>query len=132
MRGEPPSTPLRTPVSRLTFRRQIEVHVFVLALGYLISHLPFVVMAKALSSATTLHVGFVEAGVPILSSIADAVYGRKIERVAKTGVDEPAPRMHWLADSNTPEPAAASLDERRHIAALIQLVAQKRLAEKFL
>jgi hypothetical protein len=77
-----------------------------------------------------------QTGVPILSSIVDAVYGRKIDtvsdRVAKTGVCEVDGRAHCLADSDIPEPTAAPLDDHRHTAALIQQAVQKRLAEKFL
>jgi hypothetical protein len=44
----------------------------------------------------------------------------------------PGVETHCLADSDIPEPAAASLDDHRHIAALIQQAVQKRLAERFL
>ena len=76
---------------------------FYLALGYFISYLPYALLAKALSS-----------GIP-------------------PEVDRPmATRTRCLADSDIPEPAAASLDDHRHIAALIQQTVQKRLAERFL
>lgn len=93
---------------------------------YFISYLPFALLPEALSSTTTLCFSFIGAsilvmdmqtGVPILSSIVDAVYGR---------------RIHSLEDSDTPEAAGAPLDDHRHTAALIQQSVQNRLAEKFL
>jgi protein-tyrosine-phosphatase len=45
---------------------------------------------------------------------------------------EMADRAHCLAGSDIPGPAAASLDDHRHTAVLIQQAVQKRLAEKFL
>jgi hypothetical protein len=115
--------------------------VFFLPPVYFIPYLPFAFLPKALSSTTALCFSFIGAsilvmhmqtGVPILSSIVDAVYGRKSHRVAKTGLGEVDCRTHCLADSDIPEPAAAPLDDHSHTAALIQQSVQNRLAEKFL
>jgi hypothetical protein len=65
---------------------------------------------------------------------ADAIYRMTVDPRATVLALAPdgADRTHCLADSDIPEPAAASSDDHRHIAALIQQAVQKRLAERFL
>jgi hypothetical protein len=86
----------------LPHRDITEVHVFYLALGYFISYLSYAALAKALSGGALW-------------------------------VDDSASiRMHCPADTDTAEPAVASPDDHRLIAALIQQAVQKQLAERFL
>jgi hypothetical protein len=65
---------------------------------------------------------------------ADAIYCMTVDHRAAVLALAPdvADRTHCLADSVIPEPAAASLDGHRFIAALIQQTVEKRLAERFL
>jgi hypothetical protein len=86
----------------LPHRDTTEVHVFNLALGYYISYLSYAALAKALSG--------------------DVAWFD----------DSALARMHCPADRDTAEPAVASPDDHRHIAALIEQDVQKRLAERLL
>ena len=75
-----------------------------------------------------------DAVVTALCRWADAIYCMAVDHRAAVLALAPdvADRTHGLADSDIPEPAAASLDDHRHIAALIQQTVQKQLAERFL
>lgn len=75
---------------------------FDLTLGYFISYVSYAVPVKALSG----DVAWVD--------------------------DSALIRMHCPADSDTAEPAVASPDDHRLIAALIEQDVQKRLAERLL
>jgi hypothetical protein len=90
--------------------------VFYVALGYFISYLPCALLTEALSSGI----------VPGLWR-ADAMHCVTVDHRATVLALAPevTDRTHGLA-------AAASLDDHRQIAALIQQAMQNRLAERFL
>jgi hypothetical protein len=81
--------------------------VFYLAFGYFISYLPYALRARVLSSGMAPGVA--------------------------PGFDRPLGAVVLLpAGCDIVEPSAASLDDQRFTAALIQQAAGKRLAERFL
>jgi hypothetical protein len=78
------ASPLRPTVSPLTVPHQIEVHVFYVALGYLISYLPCVLVMKALSSVISPWVDPLVGGLMLLPALDDRCHTAAQFEVAQT------------------------------------------------